>query len=113
MQGNSGDNLYNAVIHKLGVIFINSLLTFLMREDLEHNFDLAEFNASCRVMKCARQLFPHSEAQAERWAIHAYNRWINGQAGSPEEQRDSRCPAWKENLEKFEKRRQNTKLHYY
>ena len=28
-----------------------------MREDLEHNFDLAEFNNSCRVMKCARQLF--------------------------------------------------------
>ncbi len=36
-----------------------------MREDLEHNFDLAEFNNSCRVMKCARQLFPHSEKQAQ------------------------------------------------
>ena len=28
-----------------------------MREDLEHNFDIAEFNASCRVMKCARSCF--------------------------------------------------------
>ena len=105
--------MYNAVIHILGVILINSLPFFMGREDLEHDFDLAEFNASCRVMKCARQLFPHSEAQAERWAIHAYNRWINGQAGTPEEQRNARCPGWKENLEKFEKRRQKTKIIYY
>ena len=105
--------MYNAVIHILGLILINSLPFFMGREDLEHDFDLAEFNASCRVMKCARQLFPHSEAQAERWAIHAYNRWINGQAGTPEEQRNARCPGWKENLEKFEKRRQKTKIIYY
>ena len=105
--------MYNAVIHILGVILINSLPFFMGREDLEHDFDLAEFNASCRVMKCARQLFPHSEAQAERWAIHAYNRWINGQAGTPEEQRNARCPGWKENLERYEKRRQKTKIIYY
>ena len=83
------------------------------REDLEHDFDLAEFNASCRVMKCARQLFPHSEKQAENWAIFAYNRWINGQAGTPAEHRKARCPRCKENLEKFEKRRQKTKVIYY
>ena len=105
--------MYNAVIHILGLILINSLPFFMGREDLEHDFDLAEFNASCRVMKCARQLFPHSEDQAERWAIHAYNRWINGTAGTPEEQRNARCPGWKENLEKFEKRRQKTKIIYY
>ena len=105
--------MYNAVIHILGLILINSLPFFMGREDLEHDFDLAEFNASCRVMKCARQLFPHSEAQAERWAIHAYNRWINGQAGTPEEQRNARCPGWKENLERYEKRRQKTKIIYY
>ena len=83
-----------------------------MREDLEHNFDLAEFNASCRVMKCARQLFPHSEKQAELWAVYCYDRWIKGGA-SPEEQRDRRNPRWRESLERYEKRRQNTKIIYY
>ena len=83
-----------------------------MREDLEHNFDLAEFNNSCRVMKCARQLFPHSEKQAELWAIYCYDRWING-GPTPEEQRNRRNPRWKESLEKFDKRRQKTKVLYY
>ena len=83
-----------------------------MREDLEHNFDLAEFNASCRVMKCARELFPHSEKQAEKWAIHAYNRWISGKSGTPEQQRDARSPNWRESLERYNKR-QKTKLFYY
>ena len=46
-----------------------------MREDLQHDFDLAEFNASARVMKCGRQLFPHSEKSAEAWSIRAYERW--------------------------------------
>ena len=84
-----------------------------MREDLEHNFDLAEFNASCRVMKVARQLFPHSEAQAERWAVYAYERWTRGEGGTPEMQRDRRNPNWKKSLEMFEKRRQRTKILYY
>ena len=83
-----------------------------MREDLEHNFDLAEFNNSCRVMKCARQLFPHSEKQAELWAIYCYDRWING-GPSPEEQRNRRNPRWKDSLELFEKRRKKTKVLYY
>ena len=83
-----------------------------MREDLEHNFDLAEFNNSCRVMKCARQLFPHSEKQAQMWAIYCYDRWING-GPSPEEQRNRRNPRWKDSLELFEKRRKKTKVLYY
>ena len=83
-----------------------------MREDLEHNFDLAEFNNSCRVMKCARQLFPHSEKQAELWAIYCYDRWIIG-GPSPEEQRNRRNPRWKDSLELFEKRRKKTKVLYY
>ena len=84
-----------------------------MREDLEHNFDLAEFNASCRVMKCARQLFPHSEIQAQKWAIYCYDRWTRGSGASPEQMRDSRCPNWKKNLEIYNKRRANTKIIYY
>ena len=83
-----------------------------MREDLEHNFDLAEFNASCRVMKCARQLFPHSERQAQLWAVYAYNKWTRESGATPEMQRDARCPSWKKNLELYEKRRK-TKLFYY
>ena len=83
-----------------------------MREDLEHNFDLAEFNNSQRVMKCARQLFPHSEKQAQMWAIYCYDRWING-GPSPEEQRNRRNPRWKDSLELFEKRRKKTKVLYY
>ena len=84
-----------------------------MREDLEHNFDLAEFNASCRVMKCARQLFPHNEKQAENWAIYCYERWTRGEAGTPEMQRDRRNPNWKKALEEYNKRRAKTKLIYY
>ena len=82
------------------------------REDLEHDFDLAEFNASCRVMKCARQLFPHDERQAETWAIFAYNRWISGKSGTPEQQRDARSPNWRKALERYNQRKQ-TKVIYY
>ena len=84
-----------------------------MREDLEHNFDIAEFNASCRVMKCARELFPHNEKQAEAWAVYCYERWTRGEGGTPEMQRDRRNPNWKKSLEMFEKRRARTKLIYY
>ena len=83
-----------------------------MREDLQHDFDLAEFNASCRVMKCARQIYPHSERSAENWAIRCYERWTRGDGATPEQQRDARCPSWKKNLELYEKRRK-TKLFYY
>ena len=83
-----------------------------MREDKATTFDLAEFETSCRVMKCARQLFPHSEKQAELWAIYCYDRWING-GPTPEEQRNRRNPRWKESLEMFEKRRKKTKVLYY
>jgi len=83
-----------------------------LREDKATTFDLAEFETSCRVMKCARQLFPHSEKQAELWAIYCYDRWING-GPSPEEQRNRRNPRWKDSLELFEKRRKKTKVLYY
>ena len=66
-----------------------------MREDLEHNFDIAEFNASCRVMKCARELFPHNEKQEYNITIH-----------------NSINPNWKKALEEY-KRRSKTKLIYY
>ena len=84
-----------------------------MREDLEHNFDLAEFNNSCRVMKCARQLFPHSEKQAQLWAVYAYERWTRGEGGTLEMKRDRRNTNWNNSLEMFEKRRARTKLIYY
>ena len=64
-------------------------------------------------MKCARQLFPHSEKQAQMWAIYAYERWTRGEGGTPEMQRDRRNPNWKKSLELFEKRRQKTKIIYY
>ena len=50
------------------------------REDLEHDFDLAEFNASCRVMKCARQLFPHSEASRKLgyFCLQSVDQWTTG-----------------------------------
>ena len=83
-----------------------------MREDLEHNFDLAEFNNSCRVMKCARQLFPHSEKQAQLWAVYAYDKWTRGSGATPEMLRDSRNPNWQKSLEEYE-RRQKTKVIYY
>ena len=83
-----------------------------MREDLQHDFDLAECNASCRVMKCARQLFPHSERQAENWAIRCYERWTRGDGASPEMQRNARCKDWKKVLEIYEKRNK-TKVQYY
>ena len=84
-----------------------------MREDLEHNFDKAEFNNSCGVMKCVKQLFPHSEKQAETQAVFCYESWTAGEGGTPEQQRDRRNPKWKKSLELFEKRRQKTKLYYY
>ena len=84
-----------------------------MREDLQHDFDLAEFNASCRVMKCARQLYPHSERSAENWAVRCYERWTRGDGATPEQQRNARCPNWQKNLEIYEKRRQKTKVIYY
>ena len=74
-----------------------------MREDKATTFDLAEFETSCRVMKCARQLFPHSEKQAELWAIYCYDRGTRGSGASPEQMRDSRCPNWKKNLEETSK----------
>ena len=83
-----------------------------MREDLQHDFDLADFNASCRVMKCARQLYPHSEKSAENWAIRCYERLTRGDGASPERQRNARCPSWKKNLEIYEKRNK-TKIIYY
>ena len=83
-----------------------------MREDLQHDFDLAEFNASARVMKCARQLFPHSERSAENWAIRAYERWTRGDGATPEMQRNARSKDWKKILEIYEKRNK-TKVNYY
>ena len=46
-------------------------------------------------MKCARELFPHSERQAEIWAVYCYERWTRGEGGTPEQQRDRRNPNWK------------------
>ena len=37
-------------------------------------------------MKCARELFPHSEKQAEKWAVFCYERWTRGEGGTPEQQ---------------------------
>ena len=79
-----------------------------MREDLEHNFDLAEFNNSCRVMKCARQLFPHSEKQAVKTGLFMLMR-----DGLEERVELLKCKEiegiqiGKKSLELFEKRRKN------
>lgn len=51
--------------------------------------------------------------EAETWAVFCYERWTSGEGGTPEQQRDRRNPQWKKSLERFEKRRQQTKLYYY
>ena len=81
-----------------------------MREDLEHNFDIADWNLSQRCMKCGNQLFPHNSRMAENWAVHAWNRWRNG-GPTPEEARNLRAPNWERNLERY--RRSQTKVIYY
>ena len=82
-----------------------------MREDIEDNFDIAEWNDSQRCMKCAKELFPHSPRDQERWAIACYHSWTTGGL-EPEKQRDRRNPRWRESLERYNKR-QKTKLFYY
>ena len=62
-----------------------------MREDIEDNFDIAEWNDSQRCMKCAKELFPHSPRDAERLAIACYLSWTFGGL-EPEKQRDRRNP---------------------
>ena len=79
-----------------------------MREDLEHDFDIANWNLSQRCMKCGNELFPHNARMAENWAIHAWNRWRNG-GDTPEVQRDRRSPQWRKALE----RRSRPKVIYY
>ena len=81
-----------------------------MREDLEHNFDIADWNLSQRAWKCGSQLFPHNLKMAEKWAIHTYNSWRNG-GPTPEEARNLRAPYWERNLERY--RRSQTKVIYY
>ena len=84
---------------------------FILREDLEDNFDIAQWNDSQRCMKCAKELFPHSPRDAEKWAIACYHSWTSGGL-EPEKQRDRRNPRWRESLERYNKR-QSTKVIYY
>ena len=84
---------------------------FILREDLENDFDIASWNDSQRCMKCAKELFPHSPRQAEQWAIGCYHRWTTDGL-EPEKQRDRRNPRWRQSLELYNKRRQ-TRLMYY
>ena len=84
---------------------------FILREDLENDFDISSWNDSQRCMKCAKELFPHSPRQAEQWAIGCYHKWTT-LGILPEQQRDRRNPHWRKSLELYNKRKQ-TRLMYY
>ena len=78
--------------------------------EFDHDFDLENFNASARCMKCARQLFPDAKQQ-ESWALYAWQQWQD-HGITPEMSRNKRNPHWAKALEIWEKR-QKTKLRYY
>ena len=42
--------------------------------EIDHDFDIENFNKSARCMKCARQLFPDAKQQ-ESWALYAWQQW--------------------------------------
>ena len=78
--------------------------------EIDHDFDIENFNASSRCMKCARQLFPDAKQQ-ESWALYAWQQWQDHNI-PPEISRNKRCPTWAKSLEVIERRRK-TKLRYY
>jgi|TARA_R100000329_G_scaffold53635_2_gene49095 hypothetical protein len=78
--------------------------------EIDHDFDIENFNKSARCMKCARQLFGDSKQQ-EQWALYAWQQWQDHNI-PPEISRNKRCPTWAKSLEVIERRRK-TKLRYY
>ena len=78
--------------------------------EIDHDFDIENFNRSARCMKCARQLFGDSKQQ-EQWALYAWQQWQDHNI-PPEISRNKRCPTWAKSLEVIERRRK-TKLRYY
>ena len=78
--------------------------------EIDHDFDIENFNASARCMKCARQLFPDARQQ-EIWALHAFKQWQDHNV-PPEISRNRRNPHWAKSLEIWEKRKK-TELMYY
>ena len=78
--------------------------------EIDHDFDIENFNESARCMKCARQLFGDSKQQ-EQWALYAWQQWQDHNI-PPEISRNKRCPTWAKSLEVIERRRK-TKLRYY
>ena len=78
--------------------------------EIDHDFDIENFNRSARCMKCARQLFPDAKQQ-ESWALYAWQQWQDHNI-PPEISRNKRNPHWAKALEIWEKRKQ-TKLRYY
>ena len=78
--------------------------------EIDHDFDIENFNKSARCMKCAKQLFGDSKQQ-EQWALYAWQQWQDHNI-PPEISRNKRCPTWAKSLEVIE-RRSKTKLRYY
>ena len=78
--------------------------------EIDHDFDIENFNKSARCMKCARQLFGDSKQQ-EQWALYAWQQWQDHNI-PPEISRNKRSPNWAKALEVMERRRK-TNLRYY
>ena len=78
--------------------------------EIDHDFDIENFNRSARCMKCARQLFPDAKQQ-EIWATYAFKQWQD-HGTPPEVSRNKRNPHWAKSLEIWEKRKK-TKLRFY
>ena len=78
--------------------------------EIDHDFDIENFNKSARCIKCAKQLFGDSKQQ-EQWALYAWQQWQDHNI-PPEISRNKRCPTWAKSLEVIERRRK-TKLRYY
>ena len=82
----------------------------VIKVEIDHDFDIENFNRSARCMKCARQLFPDAKQQ-ESWALYAWQQWQD-HGITPEMSRNKRNPHWAKALEIWEKR-QKTKIRYY
>ena len=59
--------------------------------DSDWDLNIDEWRLMSRCNKCARQLYPYNQRQADTWSESAYKKCINGQT-SPEGLRDQQSP---------------------
>ena len=59
--------------------------------DSDWDLSIDEWRLMSRCTKCARQLYPYSQARQDAWAEMAYKKCIDGMS-SPEALRDKQSP---------------------